>query len=479
MKKLAICVPYRNRESHLKKFIPHMDEFFKDKDIEYKIFICNQADDKKFNRGKTKNIAFDVARKEGYDYFAFHDIDLLPEDSSCDYSYPETVPMHISAYLSQNDYKILFPENFGGVVLFTKEQFEEINGYYNDYWNWGAEDDDLLWRCKQKGYIKRDYVGKDIKNKSVASFNGKDSYIEIPLSESLKKMENGDHTISFLIKSDGRADVPPYLFGNENSENISIPILSQHGLSNLTFGNTMSYAVSFWNNKNKGIHPWVKREEDLWTLITYKVDTKEKCVSMYVNGKDVDHQNKMNYEHENKNYYNTPLFIGFRDGPIWTEDSHNYFKGEIAEIGMWQSALNDRDIMDMAESGMQEINKDDCILYYDFSNYKDNIVYDDSGNGNHGIMTNNELKERDIGKLLDLELPYRRLGKYLCLPHESEGLENDKYKQEDGATNEEILTNQVKKGKVDTNKNGLNNLVYKIISQETIYNTHTMINVEC
>ena len=31
-------------------------------------------------------------RQEGYDYFpSFHDIDMLPEDDSCDYSYPNNV----------------------------------------------------------------------------------------------------------------------------------------------------------------------------------------------------------------------------------------------------------------------------------------------------------------------------------------------------------------------------------------------------
>ena len=38
-KKLGI-VPHYKREEHLKNFIPHMDNFFKDKDVEYKIFVA-------------------------------------------------------------------------------------------------------------------------------------------------------------------------------------------------------------------------------------------------------------------------------------------------------------------------------------------------------------------------------------------------------------------------------------------------------
>ena len=33
--KLAIIVPYRDREEHLNTFVPHMHEFLKDKGIDY------------------------------------------------------------------------------------------------------------------------------------------------------------------------------------------------------------------------------------------------------------------------------------------------------------------------------------------------------------------------------------------------------------------------------------------------------------
>ena len=40
---------------------------------------------------------------------------------------------------------------FGGVILFTKDQVEKTNGYSNDYWDWGQEDDDLFWRSYYEG----------------------------------------------------------------------------------------------------------------------------------------------------------------------------------------------------------------------------------------------------------------------------------------------------------------------------------------
>ena len=45
------------------------------------------------------------------------------------------------------DEYLKYQEYFGGAVVFTKEQVEATNGYSNDYWDWGMEDDDLF--CKQ------------------------------------------------------------------------------------------------------------------------------------------------------------------------------------------------------------------------------------------------------------------------------------------------------------------------------------------
>ena len=83
--KLAIIVPYRDRASHLEVFVPYMQEYLKD--YEYKIFVIEQIDSKPFNRGKLLNVGAKIAIKEGFDYFALHDVDMLPL-KGVDYSYP-------------------------------------------------------------------------------------------------------------------------------------------------------------------------------------------------------------------------------------------------------------------------------------------------------------------------------------------------------------------------------------------------------
>ena len=145
-KKLSIVVPYRKREEHLKQFVPYMEEFLGKEGIPFHIYIIHQADDKPFNRAKLLNVGF--KESEGFDYFAFHDVDMLPVDS--DYSYVDC-PTHLAAKAEQFGWRLPYDGYFGGVTLFDKESFIKINGYSNDYWGWGAEDDDVLLRCSIMG----------------------------------------------------------------------------------------------------------------------------------------------------------------------------------------------------------------------------------------------------------------------------------------------------------------------------------------
>jgi hypothetical protein len=131
-KKLAIIVPYRNRLQHLNKFLPYMTGALKDADI----FVIEQMDNKPFNRGKLLNIGFIQAA--GYDYYALHDVDMLPVKS--DYSFSEN-PTLLATKVQQFGYKMPFDNYFGGVVLINKNDMEKCNGYHNEFWGWGGEDD--------------------------------------------------------------------------------------------------------------------------------------------------------------------------------------------------------------------------------------------------------------------------------------------------------------------------------------------------
>ena len=81
------------------------------------------------------------------DYVALHDVDMLPLD--VDYSYVNR-PTHLATdFVSdEGEKRVIFDSYFGGVTLFPIMDYK-VNGYSNDYWGWGYEDDDILFRCKE------------------------------------------------------------------------------------------------------------------------------------------------------------------------------------------------------------------------------------------------------------------------------------------------------------------------------------------
>jgi hypothetical protein len=136
----CVLIPYRNREEHLKTFLS-------DADVELDIIVIEQADEKLFNRAKLLNIGFSQA-KDSYDYFIFHDVDMIPF-GNIDYSYCENI-CHLARKVEQFEYKMPYAQYFGGVTLFPKDKFILVNGFSNEYWGWGQEDDNLYFRCKKK-----------------------------------------------------------------------------------------------------------------------------------------------------------------------------------------------------------------------------------------------------------------------------------------------------------------------------------------
>ena len=141
---LILVIPFRNREENLKQFIPHLHNFLKD--VKHRIAVIEQTGEGLFNRAKLLNAGFSLYR-DANAYFCFHDVDMLPESADCDYSYP-VIPTHLSAYCSQFEYQF-DPFYFGGVLLVNKGDFLRVNGFSNQYWGWGAEDDDLRKRFGQ------------------------------------------------------------------------------------------------------------------------------------------------------------------------------------------------------------------------------------------------------------------------------------------------------------------------------------------
>jgi hypothetical protein len=113
----------------------------------FDILVIEQEEGKLFNRGKLLNIGAKFAFDAGATHIVTHDVDMIP--IKADYSIGECV--HLATKCEQFEYRMPYARYFGGVTMFSKEAFIKANGYSNNYWGWGAEDDDMLLRCEKAG----------------------------------------------------------------------------------------------------------------------------------------------------------------------------------------------------------------------------------------------------------------------------------------------------------------------------------------
>ncbi|XP_033730776.1 beta-1,4-galactosyltransferase 6-like, partial [Pecten maximus] len=94
--RVAIVIPYRNREQHLRTVLFNLHLLLGTQQIDYGIFVIEQAGQNTFNRGALMNIGFAEAIKTyNYTCFVFHDVDLVPEDDRIFYGCGKT-PRHLS-----------------------------------------------------------------------------------------------------------------------------------------------------------------------------------------------------------------------------------------------------------------------------------------------------------------------------------------------------------------------------------------------
>lgn len=147
---VAIIIPFRNREQHLKLLLHHLHPILMRQNLHYRIFVIEQSDNHPFNKGRLLNAGVLELRKYfPYECLVFQDVDLLPEDDRVDYGCSQS-PMHLAVYIDKFNYTILYPTIFGGVVSFRICDYKRVNGFSNLFWVWGGEDDDLYQRVKLK-----------------------------------------------------------------------------------------------------------------------------------------------------------------------------------------------------------------------------------------------------------------------------------------------------------------------------------------
>ncbi|CAH8451132.1 unnamed protein product [Heterobilharzia americana] len=183
--KIAVIIPYREREKHLKLLLPRLHTLLLRQNMPYYIFVVEQAGTTPFNRGLMLNVgvlhALDI--DPTINCFIFHDVDLLPENAEnlyiCD-----TELRHLSPAIDDFRYHPPFINYAGGVAAMSKENIFKINGFPTRHWGWGSEDDEFSARglifnlklTRPPGYIGR-YKAPRHKKGSI-SFGHQNSFLQ-------------------------------------------------------------------------------------------------------------------------------------------------------------------------------------------------------------------------------------------------------------------------------------------------------------
>jgi hypothetical protein len=454
--KLGVIVPYRDREQQLKRFLSHMKDYIKD--IDYEIFIIEQADDKPFNRGKLLNAGYKYALDKGCDYFVFHDVDMLPED--VDYSYSDK-PLHLATHLQEHDYETTFFDYFGGVTMFTKEDFKTINGFSNEYWGWGFEDDDLLVRCIQSDLeIDKEVIGDgSVSEFESFEFKGDLSYIKCS-SKTVSSLLQDEFTISVLVK-------PENLKVNENEEYDEYPIVSIPGYNTGLFYNSFRrfFCQVYDADKNPySISSDIVGESWVHLCMTYSNDYE---LTFYVNGKKVDSKTM---ECEILDLSSDKIFIGSASDKKTNKD---FFYGLISNIEIYDISLGEDEVLEI----YQNPNK---IKLRNFGKFKSSeflysqinpqlastdSVVDVGGEysvelNNVGIKTFNESFKTFLPK------PYRRNSRFKSLKHKKNSSEGNSWIHKSTRKNQIRFYNEVRDNITDFRIDGLNTLRFSEVNKE-------------
>ena len=491
MKRLAIILPYDeklidNFTEHFKATIPESDNLY------YKLVFMRQKSNRPLNKGKLFNIGY-MLHKDNFDYFCFHDSDLIPISDECDYSYEEKpislVGMRNKIEFGEHEtidnfrnFTLPYDEYFGGAILFTGQDFQEVNGYSNEYWGVGYEDWDLLLRCTLKKLPIRKEFETQI-SKTYGNFNGTNSYIGIDSNNvKIKNSTNKSFTMCAWFKPNGE---PPY-GADVDSNRCEYFIFGRPGYHmglSYTHGGFAKCAIWVRDIGKSEKTPIVIQHQakcDEWHHVAVSVDNSVQKISFYLNGTLVAEET---YNGELVPYLAKPFYIGVGDPNInhW----RNYFKGEISEVGLWSDSLKEHEILQIFDKGIVDSRGEYTtaklpVGVWDFKGgYKD-VSFDITGNGNHAKFHNVGFANKSMKSTTERYLPYRRNGAYgfISHPNEYSNLENIKRSEHpEILTNRNTFNKKISNQMMDVDRDGLSSTRFRIVNRQNYQGKHEIIEV--
>jgi hypothetical protein len=149
--RLTVVIPIRDREAHLRELLPKLHETLQAQRLNYQVLVVEQDQGARFNRGKLLNVGVHYAAAKS-DYYCLHDVDMIPLEAN--YLAPSQ-PFRLVNQLETTwrGSSVFADHYFAGAIAIRKEQIFAANGFSNEYWGWGKEDDDFHFRLLLAGFV--------------------------------------------------------------------------------------------------------------------------------------------------------------------------------------------------------------------------------------------------------------------------------------------------------------------------------------
>ena len=443
--KLGVVVPYRDREQHLKEFIPAIRKVLEDQGINYEIIIVEQADTKPFNRGKLLNIGVKKAFELECNYVALHDVDMIPID--VDYSKVDR-PTHLATDFVGGE-RVTFDEYFGGVTLFPTLEFMKVNGYSNEYWGWGYEDDDLLWRCSQVGLkLNTKRIPISSYNSAGFKFDGKTSKIQAPKNFDLK-----NYTVLVSVQPE-EIECRSDLYFDE------FTIWTIPGFdTGLVYSSFNRYKFDTFNTRKENFTLKSEIVPPYRTVLAITVNAYDKELKMYQNGILVDEVEftgrLMPYRNEEHILLGIPGYSSV--------NSRRPFKGVIDYFAVWNHSLEPDQIKALSNNlhlgvtgEFEGYTTPHCLeICLDMKISDGHKVKDLSGNGRDGeLLDCTKVPVTHMEEFKEIQVPFRKQSTFRLLPHEDEGFSEGRWKHIETRANQIKYFNETLKGVSNIKKDG-------------------------
>mmetsp|Transcript_14550 Transcript_14550/g.41932 ORF Transcript_14550/g.41932 Transcript_14550/m.41932 type:complete len:337 (+) Transcript_14550:253-1263(+) len=152
---LVVVVPYRQREHHLRRFLPAMSGLLTQEQRGGMIMVVEQASGMPFNRGLLFNAAVATIQRRMSEmgcaadrlWYIFHDVDTLPnEQNAAAMSFYRSCPPPLCVRHAYGH-----PWALSMVFAIRHHDYLLTKGFSNHYWGWGWEDNDFERRCRSAG----------------------------------------------------------------------------------------------------------------------------------------------------------------------------------------------------------------------------------------------------------------------------------------------------------------------------------------